>query len=1381
MREKMKKKKRIVSKLLMLLLVADLLEPMASTPMLVNAATPRMIYEYSGANQKTSGYAQGTITLSNVENKEYSLYWADDQKALDGFEAITTLKAIDGETSFTFGENIAIPAYATQVIAVQKNTTPSVKNAVATYQIPKDKQLTGGGSGKLLYKFNTYSDVHIDSNGYYTNCETNWKNALEYAEIKDVDFVVTAGDSLKNDKGYEKEWETYQKILAKSSYDRPIYEANGNHDMCNEEQGLLDKNQKNYLGNTAFIHASGTNNTIAHMQSEVPYYYMVQEDTGDVFIFMALENGSNPAAFDDFSDEQIEWLERVLNTYYGTGVNIYLIEHATFRGFGPGDIFKTPDSKGYVASYYGAHMLTNGMKNKDGSTVTNRKNNTRFQEILKKYKGIIWMSGHTHFDLTQEGMVNYTNENDTACNMIHIPGTVGTTYLLNDKIQYNSSGSTNDGKGKDSQGYYVEVYDNRTVYYGASMTRQQIFPTCCYIMEGARNEKAPEKIPNRAEISPDEDTVFVSEHIISEQDSLKVALVKAKEMLDAYTKYASYNQYQLVKRLYREHKADSETSDSYLTVLKLATAADQLHFIVTQLGEPSIGNLYQQSNRYYFENTKNWSNVYCYEWNVLTGEKNAEWPGKKLSEKVGSKNGHDIYEFTIPDTDQFTRVIFNDNTHQTVNISLYMYNKDCFYVDKDTVNSHYKVGNYNYKRNELSPEITPGPSRHPETTLEPSTPPETTPTIQVSEAPIIKGNTLYVDFSATTEGNGTQTSPYKTIEAACKSAQPGDTLLVSGTSKGKQLLLEGIHGTTQKPITLKANNASILGGTNGEVKDILCIRNCSDLIVDGFHIKDNKTTKTEAITGIRITGNSYDTQNITIKNCDISNIDCNSKNVANNDLNGHGILVESNSGKRNQIKGIKLLFNKVHDCYLGQSETIVLNGNVTDFEVNGNMVYNNDNIGIDLIGYEENCYEATNRARNGEVIGNIVYGISSSKNKTYSEPCAGGIYVDGGCQNIIKNNVVVNCDIGIEVESEHKDYLTEDITIENNLVASCNGYGAIVIGGYEKNKTGSAENIKLIRNTICDSDENLILQQTLFKNGTNKNEYTNNLFGKAKNMQIEISEAASGLDPKKNIFTDNIFIGDSFASDDGVNKILSGNQKKGQEPEFKKSNISIEEILNNHMPADEAVTEFLKSYYAQTTYAAYGYSNEKAMEARRVAIQLLENSDNNVPVDPESSATPEIKQTAFPNNITPSPVPTEMQTPNIGATATPSTTPKIEQTNHPAVTCQPSTTTNPTTTTKPTKGKVVKPGKVKVTKCSISKKRALTIQWKRMKAISGYRIILKCGNKPIKKVFVSAKARKKIFKSLKRKKTYKVCIQAYRKNGKKKLYGKKTEITKKIK
>ena len=75
------------------------------------------------------------------------------------------------------------------------------------------------------------------------------------------------------------------------------------------------------------------------------------------------------------------------------------------------------------------------------------------------------------------------------------------------------------------------------------------------------------------------------------------------------------------------------------------------------------------------------------------------------------------------------------------------------------------------------------------------------------------------------------------------------------------------------------------------------------------------------------------------------------------------------------------------------SEALVLNGNVTGFQVTGNVVRDVNNIGIDMIGGETDIQpNPALVARNGIVRRNVVVAANSN----YEGGYAAGIYVDGG-------------------------------------------------------------------------------------------------------------------------------------------------------------------------------------------------------------------------------------------------------------------------------------------------------------------------------------------------------------------------------------------------
>jgi len=150
--------------------------------------------------------------------------------------------------------------------------------------------------------------------------------------------------------------------------------------------------------------------------------------------------------------------------------------------------------------------------------------------------------------------------------------------------------------------------------------------------------------------------------------------------------------------------------------------------------------------------------------------------------------------------------------------------------------------------------------------------------------------------------------------------------------------------------------------------------------------------------------------------------------------------------------------NEIYNCKLGWSESLVLNGNVEEFIVSNNIVHDNNNIAYDFIGHEGECPNPElDQARNGLVVGNIAYNIDSRGNQAYgNEASADAFYVDGGKDIIIERNTVYNCNIGIEIASEHGGKSTSGIIVRNNLVRENIALG-ITFGGYDSQR-GSTDN-----------------------------------------------------------------------------------------------------------------------------------------------------------------------------------------------------------------------------------------------------------------------------------------------------------------------------------
>jgi hypothetical protein len=341
--------------------------------------------------------------------------------------------------------------------------------------------------------------------------------------------------------------------------------------------------------------------------------------------------------------------------------------------------------------------------------------------------------------------------------------------------------------------------------------------------------------------------------------------------------------------------------------------------------------------------------------------------------------------------------------------------------------------------------------------------PKQTPTLTPTSMPTLPPGNYYVSVSGSDANPGTLALPWQHIQYAMDRVGAGSTVNVmngvynetvafprSGTS-GNYIVLQNYPGDTP-----------VIDGTglpiNGET-GLVVIENKAYVKLVGFEIRNLKAGGSSSAfpAGIWIRGNGAF---IEIRNNSVHDIE----NSCNH-CGAHGIAVYGRDPNAS-IHDIIIDGNQVYNGQFGWSESMVLNGNVENFVVSNNVVHNNDNIGIDFIGYEgENPDPALDRARDGTVVGNLVYNIDSYGNPAYgTERSAGGIYVDGGTNILIERNIVHHSNLGVELASEHRGKNTSYIILRDNFFYD-NTQTGIAMGGYDKRR-GSTENCVIVNNTL---------------------------------------------------------------------------------------------------------------------------------------------------------------------------------------------------------------------------------------------------------------------------------------------------------------------------
>ena len=330
------------------------------------------------------------------------------------------------------------------------------------------------------------------------------------------------------------------------------------------------------------------------------------------------------------------------------------------------------------------------------------------------------------------------------------------------------------------------------------------------------------------------------------------------------------------------------------------------------------------------------------------------------------------------------------------------------------------------------------------------------------------------------------------------------------TAATASLSLE-VNAEEQNPKRIEADNVSISGL---EIKGLKL-----------HHISKNIAPK-----GIYVAEGSDD---VSITNCTIHDMGIREYDPAFNkktdSYNAHGILAVAQP--YNPIKNLKIKKCTLYNLTLGNSEALVVNGNVDNFEISGNYVHDCDNIGIDAIGYEQTNEKdpaekvELDRAHDGRIFDNIVKNNSSETNITYDyEGCAAGIYVDGGRDIWVFDNFVSNCDTGIEVGTEHLGKTVTGIKVTNNTLIENNGLAGIIIGGCDPTENGDAKSCVFFNNTVYNTSGSCITVQ-LAKDRNNV--FKNNLLickGEAE-IYYEDEESYGTLnnDDQDNSITGNLF------------------------------------------------------------------------------------------------------------------------------------------------------------------------------------------------------------------------------------------------------------------
>lgn len=379
----------------------------------------------------------------------------------------------------------------------------------------------------------------------------------------------------------------------------------------------------------------------------------------------------------------------------------------------------------------------------------------------------------------------------------------------------------------------------------------------------------------------------------------------------------------------------------------------------------------------------------------------------------------------------------------------------------------------------------------------------------------------YVSTSGNNANPGTSTSPWRTIQYAASKATAGNTVYIRGGTYNESVTVKVSGSSSGGYITFQSypGETAILDGTGlipptSGNHGLINIVDHSYIKIAGLEIRNYSASSTSQVpVGIWISGAS---NNIQIQSNHIHNI-ANTARSGNANALGLGVY---GTNPTSAISNLIIDGNTLDHLTLGSSESLALDGNVQNWSITNNVIHDNNNIGIDAIGFEGvSSSTATDQARYGTISGNTVYNITAYGNPAYGNTFgADAIYCDGCTQVTIERNVVHNSDFGVEVASEHSNKLSSYVNVRSNLIYA-NNISGITIGGYDSSR-GGTDHCNFVNNSLYNNDtQNSGSGEFQIQYYSTNNVFKNNIvFAGAQDLFINGYTSSSGISADYNLY-----------------------------------------------------------------------------------------------------------------------------------------------------------------------------------------------------------------------------------------------------------------------
>lgn len=471
---------------------------------------------YKFANDNP-GSAYGTITFASDEAGEYSFYWGDSEGQklkYNGTEYSELGKSTTTSDNLTATYKIISPYTAIPEGAKELQVYNANDEKISSYDIPESKQFAGG---QMLYKFGIMGDVHYNRYSDFSEDDAvpAFNDALKFMDNQGIDFVGMTGD-LSNT-GEENAYTKFNTAINQYP-NMTVYTCMGNHDLSTEKFLKTVNIKKNSDKNVREINDNGLD--------------FVYEKNGDIFIiFNQVHRSYNSKTGSLVDREQLNWLEKTLNTY--AGKNVYIFFHTYFA-----------KENGDVITAVGNLQNPGGYKYPLTYTFGNYDEN-RFRQLLNKYPNVTLFSGHSHWAYDQQKYnpnlnIGNIKDDNSGATLVHI-SSVGAARTIEPE-----AAERVENNGIKSEGMVAFKYNNATVYTGVDLKNGKYLAYATYLnYDGKKSVPIPAVKVAKTKIKSVKNLKKLSKK--SKKYKVTITYKKIKDAAGYKIKYSTSRQFNKVK------------------------------------------------------------------------------------------------------------------------------------------------------------------------------------------------------------------------------------------------------------------------------------------------------------------------------------------------------------------------------------------------------------------------------------------------------------------------------------------------------------------------------------------------------------------------------------------------------------------------------------------------------------------------------------------------------------------------------------------------------------------------------------------------------------------------------------------------------------------